>query len=182
VFTNELADDPSKSTNPCSLLVSHLTPPKRTYDRFSNIEVEPLRISEGNLNTKRMLDLMAVSNGDGPMPLYLHAVYRILREMRLEQQETGTAFSYTRFKERVALTAMTPAQLGPLTQRLETLESFMPNTQTGAIKLRRKSKAVGQHGNDWASKVCLARGNILSLRSDESSRVASRLLICRAHA
>ncbi|RDL39289.1 uncharacterized protein BP5553_03629 [Venustampulla echinocandica] len=92
----------------------------------SNIKVEPLRISEGDLNTKRMLDLMAVSRDDGPMPLYLHAVYRILREMRIEQQEMGTAFNYASFKERLAQTAMTPAQLGPLHQRLETLESFMP--------------------------------------------------------
>lgn len=130
---------------------------QRTYHTFSNIEIEPLRIGEGDLNSKRMLDLMAVSRDDGPMPLYLHAVYRILREMRIEQQEMGTAFSYAVFKERVAQTAMTPAQLSPLTQRLETLESFMPNTETGVMNAQRKGKckAAGQHGNNWASTVCL---------------------------
>ena len=100
-----------------------------------------------------MLDLMAVNRDGGPMPLYLHAVYRILREMRIEQQEMGTAFRYANFKERVSQTEMTPAQLSPLTQRLETLESFMPNTQTGVTSKRQKSKAAVQHGNDWTTKV-----------------------------
>lgn len=128
---------------------------QRTYYAFGNITVEPLRISEDNLNTKRMLDLMAVTRGDGPMPLYLHAVNRILREMRIGQQELGTGFSYATFKNRVDNTEMTPAQLSPLTQRLDTLESFMPNTQTGVTLPRRKGKekVVRQYGNDWSSKV-----------------------------
>ncbi|KFY26164.1 hypothetical protein V491_01432 [Pseudogymnoascus sp. VKM F-3775] len=135
---------------------------KHTYHAFSNIKIEPLRISEGDLNTKRMLDLMAVSRDGGPMPLYLHAVYRILREMRIEQQEIGTAFSYANFKERVALTEMTPAQLSPLTQRLETLESFMPDTQTGVTNNRQKSKVAVQHGNDWTNKD-MTTGRIVAL-------------------
>ncbi|KFY68290.1 hypothetical protein V496_01210 [Pseudogymnoascus sp. VKM F-4515 (FW-2607)] len=125
---------------------------KNTYNAFKNITVEPLRISEENLNTKRMLDLMAVSRGDGPMPLYIHAVNRILREMRIEQQEMGTGFSYAIFKDRIDGTEMSPAQLSPLAQRLDTLESFMPNTQTGAKLSRKKGKPVRQYGNDWASK------------------------------
>lgn len=87
------------------------------------------------------------------MPLYLHAVNRILREMRIEQQEMGTGFSYATFRNRVDGTEMSPAQLSPLAQRLDTLESFMPNTQTGVIIPRRKGKPVKQYGNDWASKV-----------------------------
>ncbi|KFY67437.1 hypothetical protein V496_01628 [Pseudogymnoascus sp. VKM F-4515 (FW-2607)] len=125
---------------------------QRTYHAFRNIRIEPLRISERDLNSKRMLDLMAVNRDDGPMPLYMHAVYRILREMRVEQQEMGTAFSYTSFKKRIAQTEMTPTQLSPLTQRLETLESFMPNTQTGATSKGRKSNVAVQHGNDWTTK------------------------------
>lgn len=101
-----------------------------------------------------MLDLMAVSRGDGPMPLYLHAVYRILREMRIEQQEMGTGFSYATFKDRVSRTEMTPAQLSPLAQRLDTLQSFMPNTETGVTIQQRKGKLVRQYGNNWTSKVC----------------------------
>jgi hypothetical protein len=121
-----------------------------------NVEVEPLRINESDLNTTRMLDLMAVNNDDGPMPLYMHTVYRILRDMRIEQQENDTAFSYADFKTRVAETRMSPGQLVPLTQRLETLESFMPRKQigvTGGAKLQGNSKASKQRGNDWTSKV-----------------------------
>lgn len=125
---------------------------------------------------------MAVNRDDGPMPLYLHAVYRILREMRVEQQEMGTAFSYTNFKKRIAQTEMTPAQLSPLTQRLETLESFMPNTQTGATGKGRKSKAAVQHGNDWTTKVRWVRCDVETTRCDEFSRVGSPLSISLAHA
>jgi hypothetical protein len=58
---------------------------------LKNVRVEPLLLRQSDLNTKRILDLMAVKSDDGPMPLYLHTVYRILREMRMEQQreETG---------------------------------------------------------------------------------------------
>lgn len=44
-----------------------------TYSRF-NISVEPLRIDQESLNTKRMLDLMAVGQDNGPMPLYMQTV------------------------------------------------------------------------------------------------------------
>jgi hypothetical protein len=61
--------------------------------------------------------------------------------MRIVQQETNRAFSYAEFKRRVMDMTMTPAQLGPLNQRLDTLESFM-------------SKAdKGKKGNDWTPKV-----------------------------
>jgi len=90
-----------------------LTSLQRTYHAL-NVVIEPLRIGQDDLNTKRKLDLMAVSHGEGPMLLYMHAVYRILREMRIEQQETGASFSYANFKSRVAKSAMTPAQLSPL--------------------------------------------------------------------
>lgn len=128
-----------------------------------------------------MLDLMAVNRDGGPMPLYLHAVYRILREMRIEQQEKGIAFRYANFKERVAQAEMTPAQLSPLTQRLETLESFMPNTETGVMSKLQNSKITVQHGNDWTTKVRCVRCNIEPPRSDKFSRVASPLSISLVH-
>lgn len=135
--------------------------PKRTYHALA-VQIEPLRISQEDLNTKRMLDLMAVSHDDGPMPLYLHAVYRILREMRIEQQETGSSFSYVNFKSRVEQTAMTPAQLGPLTQRLDTLESFLPKKQVGSMVAKGKATAVDWYGNNWQPKVCSLRRSVTS--------------------
>lgn len=158
---------------------------QRTYDRL-NVEVEPLRIGEGNLNTKRMLDLMAVSHGDGPVPLYMHAVYRILREMRIDQQENNSSFSYADFKSRLAKTEMTPAQTSPLNQRLETLESFMPQTQiraTSDMKLKGKAQALKQCGTDWTSKVSSLKLSTFSHQFfNDFSPVVSLSLICRAHA
>ncbi|KFY32063.1 hypothetical protein V493_00551 [Pseudogymnoascus sp. VKM F-4281 (FW-2241)] len=46
----------------------------RTYHAFRNIKIEPLRISERALSSKRMLDLMAVSRDDGPMLLSVHSL------------------------------------------------------------------------------------------------------------
>ncbi len=106
-----------------------------------------------------MLDLMAVSQDDGPMPLYLHTVYRILRDMRIEEQEAGTRFDYQNFKFRLLSTAMTPGQLGPLNQRLDMLESFMPQMQVRPLstlgKGKEKGNGKGVDGNDWTSMVCL---------------------------
>ncbi|CZS99912.1 uncharacterized protein RAG0_08179 [Rhynchosporium agropyri] len=124
---------------------------KRTYLGL-NVEVEPLKISQNDLNTKRMLDLMAVNTEDGRMPLYLHEITRILRDMRVLQQQIGGSFNYAEFKRQIELSPMTPAQKAPLTQRLDTLESFMPRSQTGA-----KDKQVMNHsnvdGNDWTIKA-----------------------------
>ncbi|EKD20009.1 hypothetical protein MBM_01961 [Drepanopeziza brunnea f. sp. 'multigermtubi' MB_m1] len=102
---------------------------KRTYMGM-NVEIEPLKINQNDLNTKRMLDLMAVNQDDGRMPLYLHEITRILREMRVRQQQNNGSFNYAEFKQLIALSPMTPAQQAPLTQRLDSLESFMPKAQT----------------------------------------------------
>ena len=78
------------------------------------------------------MDLMGVSqeSGNAP-PLYMSAVQRILREMRHSQQETGVSFDYRVFKEKVICANLLPSQVEPLMQRLDTLESFMPQTQAG---------------------------------------------------
>ncbi|CAG8983569.1 hypothetical protein HYALB_00009889 [Hymenoscyphus albidus] len=128
----------------------------KSYARLPNVEIEPLKINQSNLNTKRMLDLMAVKQDDGPMPLYLHAIHRILREMRMEQQESGSSFDYGDFRRKVALTPMTPAQLSPLQQRLDTLESFMPKAQTESPQHSRVGingkRVYAESGNDWTPK------------------------------
>ncbi|POS85823.1 hypothetical protein EPUL_004986 [Erysiphe pulchra] len=102
---------------------------KRTYAGL-NVKIEPLRINQTDLNTKRMLDLMAVNSDDGSMPLYLHSISRILRELRTEQQKSNLPFNYADFKRAVQQCTMLPGQIGPLNQRLDTLESFMPKSQT----------------------------------------------------
>lgn len=124
---------------------------QRTYTRFKNVTVEPLLIGQSDLNTKRMLDLMAVSSEDGRLPLYLHTVYRVLREMRMEQQESGEKFDYNQFKSKILDSGLTPHQLAPLEQRLDTLESFMPKSQT--TQSVKKTKQSGPMGLDWTPEV-----------------------------
>ncbi len=118
------------------------------------MEIEPLQIKQSDLNTKRMLDLMAVSQDEGPMPLYLHTVNRILRELRIQQQEAGGTFDYQGFKQQIVDAGLSPTQLGPLNQRLDTLESFMSIRPTKAGRKKgSKEKASGSGGTLWDSKV-----------------------------
>jgi hypothetical protein len=124
---------------------------QRTYHFLENVTVEPLLIGQGDLNTKRMLDLMAVSSEDGRLPLYLHSVYRVLREMRMDQQEHGDTFDYSQFKSKILSSGLSPHQLAPLEQRLDTLESFMPKSQT--TQVGRKKKKNEQKGANWTPEV-----------------------------
>jgi hypothetical protein len=48
---------------------------------------------------------------------------------------------------------MTPAQLGPLQQRLDTLESFMPDAQTRNLGNKKGKSVLVNSGNDWTSEV-----------------------------
>ncbi|CAN8099582.1 unnamed protein product [Discula destructiva] len=124
---------------------------RETYARFPDIEVEELRINETDLNTKRMMDLMAVKEG-GSMPLYLHVVNRILRDLRLEQQRTGSSFQYAAFKRMIEAEQLVPGQRGPLIQRLDTLQSFMVREQVQSSGAAKKFKKASRSytGNSWA--------------------------------
>jgi hypothetical protein len=115
--------------------------------------VEVLRINQSDLNTKRMMDLMAVSSiQGGGMPLYLHVVQRILRDLRIEQQENNTTFDYREFKKRLMDETLAIGQLQPLQQRLETLESFMVKEQVVQASNKKKRQSQGR-GINWEPKV-----------------------------
>lgn len=114
--------------------------------------METLRINQSDLNTKRMMDLMAVSSVQGSMPLYLHVVQRILRDLRIEQQQKKTAFNYLEFKKRLMREDLATGQLVPLQQRLETLESFMVKEQVKDASGKAVKKSLGK-GIDWKPKV-----------------------------
>lgn len=101
-----------------------------------------------------MLDLMAVGQDKGPVPLYMHTVQRILREMRLLQQENASQFDYQEFKKRILDSDLLSGQLEPLKQRLETLESFMPCQQAKPPSGLNKKKGKSQRaGSSWVPKV-----------------------------
>lgn len=102
-----------------------------------------------------MLDLMSVNRDEGPLPLYLHGVTRILRDMRMVQQETRGTFNYREFKRQVLDMTLTQSQVAPLNQRLDTIESFMVKEQT-SLTIETKKKGVRPskvRGNDWTHKV-----------------------------
>ena len=98
-----------------------------------------------------MLDLMAVKQDDGTVPLYINVAHTILREMRKIQQQTGERFNYTVFKKELFAAELTPAQLSPLQQRLAMLESFMPPVQSKKGKEKKPPR-----GTDWTHEVMLA--------------------------
>lgn len=106
----------------------------RTYAGM-NITVEPLRIREQDLSSTRMMSLMSVKDSPS-QPLYMAVVTRILKELRIKDQQTpGAQFNYPAFRKMLDKEDLTEHQRVPLDQRLDNLESYM---------------AVGrQPGNDW---------------------------------
>ncbi|MCJ1245582.1 hypothetical protein MMC30_002786 [Trapelia coarctata] len=87
-------------------------------------EVIPLRFEEQQLNVSRMMNLMAVNKNDGPMPLYIEVILRILRAMSIESKG-APGLNYAAFRNRLALEGFSGQQNVPLKLRLELLESFM---------------------------------------------------------
>lgn len=119
--------------------------------------MEELKPHESDLNTQRMFDLMALS-GSGSKTLYLDVVGRILREIRLQQQERGSPFNYHHFIRMLEAAEMQPQQRVPLRQRLDTLESFMVADQ---VKPGSRPVGKGNHppattgkNHEWTPKVC----------------------------
>ena len=50
--------------------------------------------------------------------------------MRIAQHDVQGTFSYAEFKRQLMDSSMTPAQLGPFNQFMDTLKSFMSKTKT----------------------------------------------------
>ncbi|KAL1898083.1 hypothetical protein Cpir12675_002031 [Ceratocystis pirilliformis] len=137
---------------------SNIVAIKKIYASLPKVSVQELRFSQSNLNTNRMLNLMAASSG-GRMPLYLHTIMRILRELRINQQQQGGSFNYQEFKSAIKAEPLTKEQSAPLQQRLETLESFMVKQDECKKWMTRNDKpenstfhsvkGQGQGGIDW---------------------------------
>ncbi|KAI1204319.1 uncharacterized protein F4807DRAFT_447666 [Annulohypoxylon truncatum] len=135
---------------------TNVTTIKDTYSCLKNVRVEELRLKESYLNTKRMLELMAF--GDGHQPLYMHVIQRILRDMRIAQQQTRSGFKYNDFVRALQDEKLMPDQMRPLQQRLDTLESFMVPEQIGpgaqmfpanSKAQKRANKKATSGGTNW---------------------------------
>ncbi|KAI1271573.1 hypothetical protein F5Y07DRAFT_413424 [Xylaria sp. FL0933] len=119
-----------------------------SYSGLKNVTVEALRLDQADLNTKRMMELMAF---DSTQPLYAQVIQRILRDMRLEQQDKEGTFNYSEFVRKVDNEKLSPDQKRGLQQRLDTLESFMVPAQ---VSLRRPAGHDGKRlGTDWTPKA-----------------------------
>lgn len=91
--------------------------------------------------------------GAGTVPLYIHVIQRVLRDMRLQQQATGGSFNYTRFKQLIDAEDLTDQQRVPLDQRLDTLESFMVNSARSGRLRSSASQHSSSMGTEWTPKV-----------------------------
>ena len=96
-------------------------------------------------------------------------------------------FDYQDFKERILDSGLTPAQLAPLSQRLETLESFMPNFGSNFSKKQKESgKEVLKAADTWSSKVghhvrLIIISDAQSLVNLQSSISLVLVLLLKAH-
>ncbi|KAI3325815.1 hypothetical protein HD806DRAFT_521309 [Xylariaceae sp. AK1471] len=128
---------------------------KDSYSMLNNVTVEALRLDEADLNTKRMLELMAF---DKTQPLYVQVVQRILREMRLTQQYNRGTFNYSEFTRKLANEQLNADQKRGLQQRLDTLESFMvPEQVSPLVQGKAGKKSNGgtkkRSGTSWTPKT-----------------------------
>ncbi|PTB67626.1 hypothetical protein BBK36DRAFT_1197323 [Trichoderma citrinoviride] len=125
---------------------------KAIYAHLPDVVVEELRINQSDLDTRKMMELMAVSSVQGSIPLYLHVIQRILKDLRIEEQLNGTTFNYREFKRRLLDETLAAGQLVPLQQRLDNLESFMVKEQVVKVANKKALQSQGK-GNSWESKA-----------------------------
>lgn len=109
------------------------------------VVIEPLILKEEYLNVERLMTFMAANdnNGEG-LPLYMHSVLRVLRQMALESN-AKPGIDYRDFRTRVEMLALSPGQKIPLGLRLDLLEEFI-EAQTIKMKANPTSR---KKGNDW---------------------------------
>ncbi|RUS22770.1 hypothetical protein BC937DRAFT_87040 [Endogone sp. FLAS-F59071] len=90
---------------------------KAVYSHIPNCTVRPLFFSQGDLNVKRMMSLMAVDETEAK-PLYMQVLQKLLRDM-------GDSFDYEVFRKRLDEQQFSPQQKSPLDMRLDLLDSFL---------------------------------------------------------
>ncbi|KAK4996038.1 hypothetical protein LTR66_004263 [Elasticomyces elasticus] len=128
---------------PVTVLVSpsNLWRMKELYPKVpgaaDSIDVLPLLLKEKHLNTQRMLRLMAFSDRDDAMPLYMESIIRILKEMAVESMG-ASGLKYKATLQRVNEEPFAREQKGPMRLRLQLLESFM---ETGMKAFKRTKSA-----------------------------------------
>ncbi|KAI1363206.1 hypothetical protein F5Y08DRAFT_354724 [Xylaria arbuscula] len=123
---------------------------KESYAQLENVTVEALRLDQSDLNTRRMMELMAF---DRAQPLYASVIQRILRDMRLSQQDKPGSFNYREFTTKLDNEPLSPDQKRGLRQRLDTLQSFMVADQIKPFMWGEKKGASKRAGTNWEPKA-----------------------------
>lgn len=76
--------------------------------------------------------------------LYIQVIYKVLREMRIDEQHKGDGFNYSLFKKMMDVESLSRDQLGPLKQRLDVLESFMNKEHAKAYQMQSTQRTERQ--------------------------------------
>lgn len=104
------------------------------------------------------MELMAF---DRAQPLYASVIQRILRDMRLTQQEKPGNFNYREFITKLEDEPLSPDQKRGLRQRLDTLQSFMVADQIKPFGRGKSAGSILRSGTDWTPKVsCRVKGTL----------------------
>ncbi|KAM3415888.1 hypothetical protein BST61_g9390 [Cercospora zeina] len=104
---------------------------RKAYERIGSEnnkpKVRPLLLRSSDLSVDRMNKLMALAEKEGPPPLYMEIIQRILRRMAIETTTTASnnGFDYKRFRSLLDKEVLSREQLAPMNLRFSLLESFM---------------------------------------------------------
>ncbi|EGP85157.1 unnamed protein product [Zymoseptoria tritici ST99CH_1A5] len=96
-----------------------------------NLEVVSLMLSDKHLSVERMLRLMAFSESEGTVPLYMVVIEKILRHMAVQEID----FTMAAFERELALEKFAPGQSAMMDMRLNLLRSFMVPKAAGRYTL-----------------------------------------------
>jgi len=94
------------------------------YEKFegaeNNLKVVPLLLQDHQVTVARMNKLMAFSETEGHVPLYMSVIQRILREMAL----AGNAFTITELETKIHAETNDKGQTSMMNLRLELMKGF----------------------------------------------------------
>lgn len=93
--------------------------------------IQTLMLQDRHLSVERMLKLMAFSESEGSVPLYMEVIQRILREIAI----SGKKFQFDAFLQRIKKERFQPAQEVTMNMRLALLKSFMATKGTVETKV-----------------------------------------------
>ena len=140
-YDTDMSGTPAEAASLCSrgVKVRVLVSPSnycnlsKTYKSLpggqQNLTVEQMLLDDRHLDIARMKRLMAFSDAEAGVPLYMEVIEQILREMAMSQ----APFRFSEFERRKDLKERNfdPKQKNMLNMRLNLLKSFMANAGMG---------------------------------------------------